>query len=97
MATTNGQVAEKIASINNTSAATSGNVDSDGQSSSGRVAPPGHQQARVGKQGEQFCKDFCVRVLVAISDFKIKSDLSALSKLDWVVSKCSTILTGVAL
>ena len=59
MATTNGQVAEKVASINNASAATSGNVDSDGQSSSGHVAQPGHQQARVGKQGEQFCREFC--------------------------------------
>ena len=59
MASTTGQVAEKVASINNASAATSGNVDSDGQSSSGHVAPPGHQQARVGKQGEQFCKEFC--------------------------------------
>ena len=64
MAITNGQVAEQIASINNASAATSGNVDSDGQSSSGRVAPPGHQQARVGKQGEQFCKDFCKMTFV---------------------------------
>ena len=53
MATSNGHVAEKIA------AATSGNEDSDGQSSSGRTAPPGHQQVRVGKRGEQFCKEFC--------------------------------------
>ena len=59
MATAKGQVAEKIASINNASAATSGNDDSDGQSTSGRTNPPGHQQARVGKKGEQFCKDFC--------------------------------------
>ena len=58
MATNIGQVAEQVKSIN--SAATSGNVDGDGQSSSsGRAAPPGHQQARAGKKGEQFCKDFC--------------------------------------
>ena len=57
MATAKGQVAEKIASIN-ASAATSGNDDSDGQSTSGRTNPPGHQQARVGKKGEQFCRDF---------------------------------------
>ena len=59
MATNNGQVADAVKSINNASAATSGNVDGDGQSSSGRVAPPGHQQVRAGKKGEQFCRDFC--------------------------------------
>ena len=48
--TKNGHVAETVASFNNASAATSGNVDSDGQSSSGHVAQPGHQQPHVGKK-----------------------------------------------
>ena len=57
--TKNGHVAETVASFNNASAATSSNMDTDDQSTSGHVAQPGNQQPHVGKKGEQFCKDFC--------------------------------------
>ena len=40
--TNNGHVAETVASFNNASAATSGNVDIDDQSTSGHVAQPGN-------------------------------------------------------
>ena len=57
--TKNGHVAETVPTLNNASAATSSNMDTDDQSTSGHVAQPGNQQPHVGKKGKQFCKDFC--------------------------------------
>ena len=59
MSANNGQVAAVVKAIDAASASNNGNVDGDGQSTSGRIVPPGHQQVRAGKKGEQFCRDFC--------------------------------------
>ena len=59
MSALNGHVTSVVKSIDAATAANNDIMDVGGQTNAGRNDPPGHQPARAGKKGEQFCRDFC--------------------------------------
>ena len=59
MSALNGHVTSVVKSIDAATAANNETMDIGGQINAGRNDPPGHQPARAGKKGEQFCRDFC--------------------------------------